>query len=69
MAENSLDKITDDYILRVEREYPVARTNVLRTDALFQKSRKGGMTMVINVVVRETGPPALPIFILPVCFL
>ena len=39
-------------MLHVEREHPVARTNVLRTD-VFLSETKGGM----NVVVRETGPP------------
>jgi len=42
-------------MLHVEREHPVARTNVLRTD-VFLSETKGGMD-VMNVVVRETGPP------------
>ena len=43
-------------MLHVEREHSVARTNVLRTDVFLFKKRKGGMD-VMNVVVRETGPP------------
>ncbi len=42
-------------MLRVEREHPVVRTNVLRTNVFLFK-KKGGMN-VMNVVVRETGPP------------
>lgn len=42
-------------MLRVEREHSVVRTNVLRTNVFLFK-KKGGMN-VMNVVVRETGPP------------
>lgn len=42
-------------MLHVEREHSVVRTNVLRTNVFLFK-KKGGMN-VMNVVVRETGPP------------
>ena len=42
-------------MLHIEREHSVVRTNVLRTD-VFLSEKKGGMD-VMNVVVRETGPP------------
>ena len=42
MVENSLDKITEWDMFRVEREHSVARTNILKTDVFLFKKRKEG---------------------------
>ena len=47
-------------MLHIEREHSVVRTNVLRTNVFLFK-KKGGMN-VMNVVVRETGPPYMSDF-------